>query len=63
MIWYGVGGYMITLTKKATLALKLIGRMIIQKLSGCARSWSMLDLKIKEREISSTSASTAIGII
>jgi hypothetical protein len=59
---YGVGGYIITSTIKTTSALKLIKRMITKKLSGCTRSWSVLDLKIKERKFSSTSASTAIGM-
>jgi hypothetical protein len=36
--------------------------MITKKLSGCARGWSVLELKIKEREISSTNASMAIGM-
>ena len=62
MIWCGVGSYMITSTIKATSALNLDGRMITKKLLGCARSWSMLKLKIKERGISSTNASMATGM-
>jgi hypothetical protein len=53
---------MINPTIKATLALNLGERMITKKFSGCARGWSVLELKIKEREISSTNASMAIGM-
>jgi hypothetical protein len=61
MIWCGIGGYIITPTIKATSALNLDERMITKKLLGCTRSWSELDFKIKEREISSTSAAMATG--
>jgi hypothetical protein len=50
---------MITPTIKATSVVKLIERIITKKLSGCARSWLVLDFKIKEREISLTNALTA----
>jgi hypothetical protein len=57
MIWCGVGGYMITPT---TSALSSSGRMITKKLSGCARGWSVLEFRTKEKEISSTNALVAI---
>jgi hypothetical protein len=62
MIWCGVGGYMITPTIKATSALSSGGRMITKKLLGCARDWSVLEFRIKEKEISSTNALVAIGV-
>jgi hypothetical protein len=51
---------MIIPTIKAILALNLDGRMIMKRLSRCTRSWSMVDLRTKEREISFTNASAAI---
>jgi hypothetical protein len=50
MIWCGVGGYMITSTIKATLALSSGGRMITKKLLGCARGWLVLEFRTKEKK-------------
>jgi hypothetical protein len=52
---------MITSTIKATSALSS-GRRMITKFSGCARGWSVLEFRIKEKEISSTNALVAIGM-
>jgi hypothetical protein len=40
---------MITPTIKATSALSSGGRMITKKLSGCARGWSVLEFRTKEK--------------
>ena len=53
---------MIASTKKTTSALSLDGRMIQQKLSWCAKGWLVLEITIKEKEISSTNALVAIGM-
>jgi hypothetical protein len=62
MIWCGVGGYRFTPTIKATSVLSSSGRMITKKLSGCAKGWSVLEITMKEKEISSTNALVAIGM-
>jgi hypothetical protein len=62
MIWCGVGGYMITPTIKATSALSSNGNIITKKLSRCAKGWSVLEIKTKEKKISSTNALVAIGM-
>jgi hypothetical protein len=62
MIWCGVGGSMITPTIRAILAPSFFGKMTMKKLLGFARSWLVLELTMKDREISSTNASTAIGM-
>jgi hypothetical protein len=53
---------MITPTIRAISAPSFFGKMTMKKLSGFARSWLVLELTMKEREISSTNASTAIGM-
>jgi hypothetical protein len=62
MIWCGVGGSMITPTIKVISAPSFFGKMTMKKLSGIARSWLVLELTMKDIEISSTNASTAIGM-
>ena len=60
MIWYRVGGSMITLTIRAILVPNFFGKMTMKKLSGFGRSWLVLELTMRERKISSTNASIAI---
>jgi hypothetical protein len=51
---------MITPTIRAISAPSFFGKMTMKRLSGFARRWLVLELTMKEREISSTNASTAI---
>ena len=62
MIWCRVGSSIITPTIRAISASSFFGKMTMKKLSRFARSWLVLELTMKEREISSTNASTAIGM-
>ena len=53
---------MITPTMRAISIPSFFGKMTMKKLSGFARSWLVLELTMKNKEISSTNASTAIGM-
>jgi hypothetical protein len=53
---------MITSTIKAISTSDFFEKTTMKRLSGCARSWLVLELTMKERKISSTNASMAIGM-
>jgi hypothetical protein len=53
---------MIIPTIRVISAPSFFGKLTMKKLLGFAISWLVLELTIKDREISSTNASTAIGM-
>jgi hypothetical protein len=62
MIWCGIGGSIITPTIKAISAPSFFEKMTMKKLLGFAKIWLVLELTMKDTEISSTNASTTIGM-